>query len=197
MAKSHEADQLPRMPLASLTGFEDFSTGSKIQDTLLRFLIDAMPAWLERNNLQDRLVDAGAVPRNSSAEVGRTHIQKALNALDKKLAQLNEDQGTSWGIQRRRGKGLRLAERRGREIATSTLEGRIKRVEELAAELDPSEDTYGLTQIAYLKRVVAFLVSKLPQPPPEPVRTIIFDDDDEPDEPTGIPSATKRRRKKR
>jgi hypothetical protein len=87
---------------------KDFSTGSKIQDALIGLLRGAAGRWLPRKDLVTRLVEAGALRQTTSSEVGRIQVQKALDALDKKLAQFNDEHGTSWAIERQKGKGLRL-----------------------------------------------------------------------------------------
>ncbi len=152
-------EELDRERAADLVFDKVFPTGSRIQDQILSILLVGFAlAWVPRKDLESRLVERGVLPTTSN-DVRRIQVQKALNALDSKLTRFNEDHGTSWGIERRKGKGLRLSQRHEREIPNeSTLERRVQKLEERIAELEPSKDTQGLSQIAFLKRALALLL---------------------------------------
>ena len=112
-----------RKDAADLRAFKDFSSGSKIQDAIMALLLrDSISGWLPRKDIVNRLVERGALRSTTSSEVARIQVQKALDALDKKLAQFNEDHGTSWTIERRKGKGLRLIEQHETSIASASSE---------------------------------------------------------------------------
>ncbi len=164
MARPTSDDEVRKWESDLLT-FAEFSTGSKIQDGVLNWLRESSPQWAGRYNLHSTLIERRALPNTTSAEVARIQVQKALNALDKKLAQFNEDHGTSWTIERRKGKGLRLAQQYEQQIPNQsalerrieTLENRIAELQERIAELEPSEDTEGLSQIAFIKKALDLL----------------------------------------
>jgi hypothetical protein len=146
---------------------KEFSSNSKIQDGIFNRLRDATPEWVQRKSVDNSLIQTGALPKTTSGEVARIQVQKALNALDKKLKQFNEDNGTSWKIERVTGKGLRLAQQRDKQVGSpATIEGRLERVERIVAALEPSVERLQQT-VKEIQDALAYVKQGAPLPVPE------------------------------
>jgi type IV secretory pathway VirJ component len=152
---------------AEIARLKEFSPNSKIQDGIFGRLRDATPEWVQRKSIDRFLIQTGALPKTTSNEVARIQVQKALNALDKKLLRFNEDHGYSWKIERVTGKGLRLAQQLAKQIASPpTVEGRLERVEQILANLEPSVERLQKT-VKEIQDALAYVKQGAPVPVPE------------------------------